>query len=164
MGGGILAGNSVLVAGSGGTGKSILAAHFIAEGLRAGEPGIVAVFEERPEEYVARAKNFGLDLETGVRDEKLTVLYFRTLDLSVDEMVFRIFDNVLKTGARRLVIDSLEGLEINLSEIAGTVGGVCTRKKNTKAPASASQRSKGASGGTAGRYGPTRRDLLLYAP
>lgn len=49
MGGGIPEGDSVLVAGSSGTGKSLLAMQFIAAGLRMGEPGIVAVFEERPE-------------------------------------------------------------------------------------------------------------------
>ncbi|HEY6851796.1 MAG TPA: ATPase domain-containing protein [Terracidiphilus sp.] len=44
-------GDSVLVAGSSGTGKSVLATQFIAEGIRQGEPGIVAVFEERPQAY-----------------------------------------------------------------------------------------------------------------
>jgi circadian clock protein KaiC len=46
MGGGILEGDSLLVAGPSGTGKSALATHFIAEGLRHGEPGIIAIFEE----------------------------------------------------------------------------------------------------------------------
>ena len=48
-------GDSLLVAGPSGTGKSALATQFIAEGLRRGEPGIIAVFEERPEEYIRRA-------------------------------------------------------------------------------------------------------------
>jgi circadian clock protein KaiC len=38
-----------LVTGASGTGKSLLATQFIAEGIRQGEPGIVAVFEERPQ-------------------------------------------------------------------------------------------------------------------
>ena len=48
LGGGILEGDSMLVAGPSGTGKSALATQFIAEGLRKGESAIMAIFEERP--------------------------------------------------------------------------------------------------------------------
>jgi circadian clock protein KaiC len=44
LGGGILEGDSLLVAGPSGTGKSALATQFIDEGLRRGEPGIMAIF------------------------------------------------------------------------------------------------------------------------
>ncbi len=64
MGGGILEGDSLLVAGPSGTGKSALATQFIAEGLRNGEPGIMAIFEERPPGYTDRANSFGLNLTT----------------------------------------------------------------------------------------------------
>ena len=57
MGGGILEGDSLLVAGPSGTGKSALATQFIAEGLRHGEPGIMAIFEERPEGYTASGRH-----------------------------------------------------------------------------------------------------------
>ena len=85
LGGGVREGVSVLVAGSSGTGKSVLATQFIAEGIRQGEPGIVAVFEERPQAYAERASSLGLDLETPRKDGKLKILYLRPLDLSVDE-------------------------------------------------------------------------------
>jgi integrase/recombinase XerD len=77
LGGGVREGDSVLVAGSSGTGKSVLATQFIAEGIRQGEPGIVAVFEERPQAYAERAASLGLDLETPQKDGKLTILYLR---------------------------------------------------------------------------------------
>ena len=73
--GGVREGDSVLIAGSSGTGKSVLATQFIAEGIRQGEPGIVAVFEERPQAYAERATSLGLDLETPQKDGKLTILY-----------------------------------------------------------------------------------------
>ena len=115
LGGGVREGDSVLVAGSSGTGKSVLATQFIAEGIRQGEPGIVAVFEERPEAYAERATNLGLDLETPQKDGKLSILYLRPLDLSVDETMHSILDAVRKIGAKRLVIDSLAGFEMALS-------------------------------------------------
>jgi circadian clock protein KaiC len=115
LGGGIPEGDSVLVAGSSGTGKSLLATQFIAAGIRQGEPGIVAIFEERPEEYAGRASSFGLDLETPLREGKLQVIYLRPLDLSVDETMQEILDAIEKTGAKRLVIDSLAGFEMALA-------------------------------------------------
>jgi circadian clock protein KaiC len=115
LGGGIPEGDSVLVTGSSGTGKSVLATQFIAEGISQGEPGIVAVFEERPQAYADRAGSFGLDLETPQKEGKLLILYLRPLDLSVDETMREILDAVQKIGAKRLVIDSLAGFEMALS-------------------------------------------------
>jgi circadian clock protein KaiC len=115
LGGGIPAGDSVLVAGPSGTGKSVLATQFIAEGLRHREPGIVAVFEEQPLEYAQRAVSLGLDFKAPQDDGQLSILYLRPLDLSVDETVTEIIDLVRKTGARRLVIDSLAGFEMALA-------------------------------------------------
>jgi len=115
MGGGIPEGDSVLVGGSSGTGKSILATQFIAEGLRQGEPGIVAVFEERPHEYVGRANAFGLNLESPQQAGDLHVLYLRPLDLSVDETMQEILKAVQDIAAKRVVIDSLAGFEMALA-------------------------------------------------
>ncbi len=115
LGGGIPEGDSVLVAGPSGTGKSILATQFIAEGIRHGEPAVVAVFEERPQEYVKRAVGFGLDSESSQNEGKLEILYIRPLDLSVDETLHEILGAVQRTGAKRVVIDSLAGFEMALS-------------------------------------------------
>ena len=113
--GGIFEGDSVLVAGPSGTGKSALATQFIAEGLRRGEPGVIAIFEERPQGYMERAKSIGLDLETSQKKGKLEILYVRPLDLSVDETMQEILDAVERVGAKRLVIDSLVGFEMALA-------------------------------------------------
>jgi circadian clock protein KaiC len=115
LGGGILEGDSVLVAGPSGTGKSALATQFIAEGLRVGEPGIMALFEERPKGYADRAGSFDLNLKTPQEKGKLEILYLRPLDLSVDETMQEILDAVERTGATRLVIDSLVGFEMALA-------------------------------------------------
>jgi len=115
LGGGIPEGDSLLISGSSGTGKSLLATRFIAAGLRAGEPGIVAVFEERPEEYAGRASIFGLDFQSHLNGGGLEIIYLRPLDLSVDEMMQALIDAVQRTGAKRLVIDSLTGFEMALA-------------------------------------------------
>jgi circadian clock protein KaiC len=115
MDGGIPEGDSVLVAGSSGTGKSLIATQFIAEGLRQGEPGIALVFEERPQGYTERANTFGLDLTTPQQEGLLKIIYLRPLDLSVDETLQEVLDTVEKIGAKRVVIDSLAGFEMALA-------------------------------------------------
>jgi circadian clock protein KaiC len=115
MGGGIPEGDSLLVAGPSGTGKSALSSQFIAEGLRQGESAIVALFEERPAGYTERADSFGLDLGEGQQAGKLEVLYLRPLDLSVDETMQAILDAIERVGAKRLVFDSLVGFEMALA-------------------------------------------------
>jgi circadian clock protein KaiC len=115
MGGGILEGDSVLVAGPSGTGKSVLATQFLSEGLSKGEAGIAAIFEERPEGYAARARGLGLDLTTPQQEGRLELLYLRPLDLSVDETMQEILDAVKRLDAKRLVIDSLVGFEMALA-------------------------------------------------
>ena len=115
MGGGIPEGDSLHLAGPSGAGKSILGSQFIAEGLRQGEPGIVAIFEEIPSEYIERAGKFGLRFDKSQKDGKLKVIYLRPLDLSVDETVHEIVRSVKEIGCKRLVIDSLVGFEMALA-------------------------------------------------
>jgi circadian clock protein KaiC len=115
LGGGILEGDSLLVAGPSGTGKSALATQFIAEGIRQGEPGIMAIFEERPEGYTHRAGTFGLKLKAAEQKGTLETLYLRPLDLSVDETMHAILEAIKRVGAKRLVIDSLVGFEMALA-------------------------------------------------
>lgn len=115
MNGGIPEGDSVLIAGSSGTGKSLIATQFINEGLKLGEKCIIAVFEERPTDYTARAMSFGLDFKTPQEDGRLTIIYLRPLDLSVDETLQELLAAVEKIDAKRLVIDSIAGFEMALA-------------------------------------------------
>jgi circadian clock protein KaiC len=115
LGGGIPEGESLLLAGPSGSGKSTIGMQFINEGLKQGENGIVAIFEELPVEHVHRAKMFGIDFDKPQREGKLKLIYLRPLDLSVDETVHEIVSAVKEIGCKRLVIDSLVGFEMALA-------------------------------------------------
>ncbi|HEY6556289.1 MAG TPA: ATPase domain-containing protein, partial [Polyangiaceae bacterium] len=113
-GGGIPRGYSVLVAGPSGSGKTLLANEFILEGIRRGEPGVIAVFEKRPNDYMYTTPHGGV-FEALVNEQKLEIVYVRPLDLSIDETLMAIREAVLRIGAKRAVIDSLSGLELALA-------------------------------------------------
>ena len=115
MGGGIPTGDSVLVAGPSGSGKSVLATQFIAEGGKQGEAGVLVVFEEHPKEYLYRADGFGFNLREMIDSGMLEALYLRPLDLSPDETLHEIREAVKRVDARRVVIDSMSGFELALA-------------------------------------------------
>jgi circadian clock protein KaiC len=115
LSGGIPEGESLLLAGPSGSGKSTIGMQFIDEGIKRDEPGIVAIFEEIPLEYIQRAAMFDIDLERPIENGSLKLIYLRPLDLSVDETVHEIIRQVREIGARRLVIDSLVGFEMALA-------------------------------------------------
>lgn len=115
MGGGIPVGDAVMLAGPAGSGKTTFATQFVAAANRAGESAVVAVFEEYPEEYLSRALARAPDLTEMANRGKLKIIYLRPLDLSVDETLAAILEAVAELGAKRVVIDSLSGLEVALA-------------------------------------------------
>ncbi len=115
LGGGIPAGDAVLLAGATGTGKSTMGMLFAAEGLRRGEAVVVAAFEEYPTDYLSRLGDFDVDPDAMVASGRLRVTYLRPLDLSVDEALAELLANVRESGATRVVIDSLTGFEVALA-------------------------------------------------
>jgi circadian clock protein KaiC len=114
LGGGIPAGYSVLVAGPSGSGKSVLATEFIMAGVRHDEPGVLAVFEKRPNEY-SQTPPGGRAFGQMVRQGKVGVIHSRPLDLSIDETLYEIVEQIERMKARRLVVDSLSGFELALA-------------------------------------------------
>jgi circadian clock protein KaiC len=114
LGGGIPAGYSVMIVGPSGSGKTILATQFIRTGIAQGEPGVIVLFEKGPEEHLTTAPN-AQALHELVKEDMLRMVCVRPLDLNVDETMEEISDAVRSVGAKRLVIDSLSGLELALA-------------------------------------------------
>jgi circadian clock protein KaiC len=112
MGGGVPNGETLLVSGPSGVGKTIFALHFLVEGMNNGEPGVLVSFEETPSEQVRKAHNFGWDLVRYRQENLLDLIFMRPLDLSVEEVLERIEDSVTRLNARRVVINSVDGFEL----------------------------------------------------
>ena len=83
IGGGVIAGDAVMLTGPAGSGKSTIATQFIAEGLRTGETGVIAVFEEYPEDYLARADVRNHEIGEMIRAGKLELIYLEASDATI---------------------------------------------------------------------------------
>lgn len=109
LGGGLPAGYSLLVVGPSGSGKTILATEFLAEGVRRGEPGVIAAFEKSPSQLLNNK------LQTLVKAGQVGVINTRSLDLSIDETLHDLIKMINRMQAKRVVIDSLSGFELALA-------------------------------------------------
>ncbi len=109
LGGGLPRGYSLLVAGPSGSGKSVLAAAFLAEGARSGETGVIAAFEQHPNRSRSRIV---ADL---IARGTVGLVENRAADLSIDEIVYMLMREIRRLGATRVVIDSLSGFELALA-------------------------------------------------
>lgn len=109
LGGGLPNGYSMLVAGPSGSGKSILAAAFLAEGARAGETGVMVACEQRPDRLRNRVVD---DL---IQSGQVGLIDTDADDISIDEVLHLAKMEIQRLGASRVVIDSLSGFELKLA-------------------------------------------------
>lgn len=109
LGGGLPAGYSLLLVGPSGSGKTILATEFLAEGVRRGEPGVIAAFEKSPSQLLNNK------LSALVKAGQVGVINTRSLDLSIDETLHDLIEMIKRMQAKRVVIDSLSGFELALA-------------------------------------------------
>lgn len=110
LGGGLPVGYSLLLVGPSGSGKTIFATEFLAEGLRRGEPGVIAAFEKSPSQLLGNKRLYSM-----IEDGKVGVIDTRSLDLSIDETLHDLIQMITKMRAKRVVIDSLSGFELALA-------------------------------------------------
>ena len=109
LGGGLPIGYSLLVVGPSGSGKTILATEFLAEGVRRGEPGVIAAFEKSPSQLLNNKLN------ALVKAGQVGVIDTRSLDLTIDETLHDLIEMINRMQAKRVVIDSLSGFELALA-------------------------------------------------
>ncbi|MEH6433939.1 ATPase domain-containing protein [Massilia sp. DD77] len=107
--GGLPQGHSVLVTGPSGCGKTILGTRFLQEGVRHGEKGVAVSFEKG----TARLRN--AEMAQLVQAGQVAVIESRMIDLSIDELLDELNEAIDRTGARRVVVDSLSEMSLFLA-------------------------------------------------
>jgi circadian clock protein KaiC len=109
LGGGVEEGTSTLIVGAAGTGKSTLAAQFVAAAARRGQRGAMFVFDESPDTLLNRCDQLGVILRAPVDDGMVALQQVDPAELTPGEFVHAIRRAVEQVGAKVVVIDSLNG-------------------------------------------------------
>ncbi len=100
-------GASTLCAGPSGSGKTLMGLHFIFNGVRQGEPGVLATLQEHPTQLARIVQGFGWSAD----EDGVELMYRSPVDIYTDEWVYDLLEAVERTGARRVLIDSLTDLQ-----------------------------------------------------
>jgi circadian clock protein KaiC len=123
LGGGLTRQTSTLLAGSLGTGKTLLGLQFALAGVSSREPTLFLGFRETGEQLMQKADTFGLGerLRTALSTNGgLVFQRWEPIEVDPDHVATDLLAALERTGARRVVIDSIAELERAVVESSGT--------------------------------------------
>jgi len=107
--GGLPQGHSMLAIGPSGCGKTIMGSRFLSAGADLGEKGVMMCFEKG----TARLRN--AELAAMAQSGQVLVVESRLIDMTVEEFEDDLLAAIERSGARRVVIDSLSEFSLYLA-------------------------------------------------
>lgn len=117
--GGLPKGRTTLVAGSAGSGKTLLATEFLVRGaLNYNENGVFLAFEETDHELMTNVHSLGFPLDDLVKQKKIIIDHVHvdpaeiheTGEYDLEGLFIRIGHAIDSIGAKRVVLDTIESL------------------------------------------------------
>jgi circadian clock protein KaiC len=105
--GGYRPASTTLVVGLTGTGKSVMALHYIAEGARRGERSIMLTLDEPVAQVLRNARSIGIDLQAAVDRDLTRLVYDAPQEIEIDRHFSAIETVIREFRPQRAVIDSL---------------------------------------------------------
>lgn len=118
LGSGVYTNTVTTLVGSAGTGKTTLALQFLSAGAQAGENCVFFGFYEQPDDLLLKANAIGIDIERWVKKDKIHIMWNPALEQEMDELAFNLIKKVKETGAKRVVIDGVDGITNSVSSPA----------------------------------------------
>jgi circadian clock protein KaiC len=109
LGGGIERGTSTLIVGAAGTGKSSLAAQFVAAAAAKEQNSALFIFDESVRTLLSRSAGLGINLQPHVDSCRVTIRQVDPAEMSPGEFANAIRLAVEQHQAKIVVIDSLNG-------------------------------------------------------
>jgi circadian clock protein KaiC len=109
IGGGIPRGDSTLLIGPSGVGKTLLALRFIAAGLARGERCLHVSFQESENQVYEKAAAAGWDWRS-FDEEQLVVRHVPPVEVDLDEVAAVVRHDLARGEVKRVVVDSLAEL------------------------------------------------------
>ncbi|MGM0441827.1 MAG: ATPase domain-containing protein [Elusimicrobiota bacterium] len=111
MSGGIPKGHTVLLSGNSGTGKTLFGLKFLIKGIENGNKSVMVALEESKIQIKKTALEHGWDLDKMEKNGQISFITANLLDTRPNKLLNDIKDEIEKTGATRLLIDSVSSLE-----------------------------------------------------
>ncbi len=116
-GGGFIKGDTVLIAGPPGTGKTTFGLQFLMKGISEKENGVFITVEEMPSKIASDAMNFGWDLKKMEAEKKLKIYQLRSEMLQAGGApIMQCLDVIGSTKAKRVVIDPISLYSLNIGD------------------------------------------------
>lgn len=119
--GGLLNGTTSVALGFSGSGKTTLAMHFLNTGAELGEPGVLFGFYESPDRIIQGAERIGLGLNAHASTGLFSHVWQPFHVYGLDQLGARLLAEVDRIGAKRVVIDSLDGFRQAAYDPARTI-------------------------------------------
>jgi len=110
LGGGIFRGSTVLFSGTAGTGKTTVAATYLAAAARRGERSLYFSFEESQAQTIRNMRSVGLDLQPPVEQGMLRFHAMRPTQHGLEMHLATIFRSIRAFQPRHVVLDPITSL------------------------------------------------------
>ena len=104
---GFYRGNSVLISGAAGTGKSSIAAHFVHAACQRGERALYIASEQSPAEMIRNMRSIGIDLEPWVKRGLLRIHCSRPGMFGLERHLVEIHDLMATFDPKVVVVDPI---------------------------------------------------------
>ena len=125
--GGLPKGRTTLISGTAGSGKTIFASQFLAEGIARGHNGVFVTFEEPPQMLCKNVRGFGWDIEQWQREGKWYFVDASPQDRNVptvsgeydlEPLISRLKYAIKQVNAKRVAMDSLGAIFSYVPDVA----------------------------------------------
>ncbi len=107
---GVYKGSSILVTGSAGTAKTILASSFTQESCRRGDQTLYFSFEESPEQLVRNMQSVGINLSPFVRSKKLVIHSSRPSLQGLEMHLLILYKMIEQYKPQTVIVDPISSL------------------------------------------------------
>ncbi|HET7204268.1 MAG TPA: circadian clock protein KaiC [Steroidobacteraceae bacterium] len=111
LGGGLFRGSSVLIGGSSGTGKTLLACTMAIAASARGERVLYVNFEESFESLASSVRSAGLDLDDALHRGNLQFLTAMPEAAGIEEHLCHIFEAIERQGSEHVFVDAINAAQ-----------------------------------------------------
>lgn len=105
LGGGFLKGTTIMVEGASGTGKSVLGLHYLLEGIKYDEKGLLVITEESSNFITQYINSFNINIGKVCYEQNIFLIDRVFSCISFEEIISTVIKKVKVNGIQRVVVD-----------------------------------------------------------